>query len=140
MFEFSRQADYAVRAVIELSLAPRGILIQSVDISERRDIPVKYLSTVIRNLVRAGIINTYRGSRGGIMLAEAPESITLRDVIEAVDGPLLLNRCLIQPGDCRLDDQHTCRLHEFWDSMAQNILEELEGTDFAQLSGGDRVY
>lgn len=134
MLEFSRQADYAVRAVIELSHYPRGTLLHSEEIANRQDVPAKYFPTVIRNLVRAGIIKTYRGSHGGVSLAEDPEGISLRDVIEAVDGPLLLNRCDLQPGDCRTGDGEQCALHDFWARMAGDILDVLEHTNFADLA------
>lgn len=137
MLEFSRQADYAVRIVIELSHVPQGTLMHSSVIAARRDIPVKYLPTVVRNLVRAGIIETFRGSKGGVALAEPPQSITLRDVIEAVDGPLLLNRCQLRPGDCRDNDEESCALHDFWEHMAWDILGVLDNKNFSDLMASE---
>jgi Rrf2 family protein len=137
VLEFSRQADYAVRAVLELSHFPQGTLMHSIEIAERQDVPAKYFPTVIRNLVRAGIINTYRGSRGGVSLAEAPHEITLRDVIEAVDGPINLNRCGLQSDGCRDGVDEHCTMHDFWERMALNILEVLENTSFADLANNE---
>ena len=132
--EFSRQADYAVRTIVELSHRPEGELLHSSEIALNRDIPEKYLPTIIRTLARAGIIRTFRGSNGGVCLNNPPEDITLRDVVEAIDGPLLMNRCQLQPGECRRDNGDKCNIHDFWENMAEDILKELEEVDFSELA------
>lgn len=132
--EFSRQADYAVRAIVELSHRPEGELLHSSEIACNQDIPERYLPTIIRTLARAGIIRTLRGSHGGVSLTNPPADITLREVVEAIDGPLLMNRCQLQPGECRRDNGDKCDIHVFWENLAQDILNELEGVDFSELA------
>ncbi len=135
--EFSRQADYAVRAVLELSQKPRGGLVHSSEIAKKQEIPSKYLPTIIRTLARAGLIRTFRGSNGGVSLAVPPDDISLRDVVEAVDGPLLLNRCQLQPGECRGLDDETCTLHDFWMAMARDVQEQMAAVSFAEMADAE---
>jgi Rrf2 family protein len=137
--EISRQADYAVRAIMELSRHGEGERLQSSDIAARGGIPEKHITTIIRSLARGGIIRTYRGSRGGVTLASPPGEITLRSVVEAIDGPLLLNRCRLQPGSCAGGNGERCAVHDYWERMTDDILDELESVSFAQLAEADLV-
>lgn len=129
--EISRQADYAVRAVRELAKAGPGALIQTQTIAANQQIPAKYLPTIIRTLARAGLLRTLRGSQGGVSLARQPHAISLLEVVEAIDGPVLLNRCKIRPGECR-PKSSPCLLHHFWESLAVEIRGRLGGVSFDQ--------
>ena len=136
--ELSRQADYAIRAIMDLAEIPEGELSQTREIARRQEIPEKYLPTIIRTLARAGLIRTLRGSHGGVSLARPAARITLRDVVEAIDGPVLLNRCLIRPGECGgVGDKH-CTLHAFWERMVRDIEDQLDSIDFEYLVSGER--
>ena len=88
----SAKADYAVRAMLQLTLehAARPGAVTTCDaVAEAQDIPVKFLRNVILlDLKRAGLISSTRGAEGGYKLAKAPKQISLADVIRAVDGPL----------------------------------------------------
>jgi len=133
--EISRQADYAIRAILDLSSIPAGELTQTREIAHRQEIPEKYLPTIVRTLARAGLLRTLRGSHGGISLSRSPQEITLRDVVEAIDGPILLNRCEIRPGECSVGESGYCSLHEFWQSMVDDIRMKMDQINFGDLSG-----
>ena len=135
--ELSRQADYAIRAIMDLAQIPEGELSQTREIARRQDIPEKYLPTIVRTLARAGLIRTLRGSHGGISLARPANKITLLDVIEAIDGPVLLNRCLIRPGECGGENDGLCVLHAFWERMVNDIEKQMDSIDFEYLVSGD---
>jgi len=132
--EISRQADYAIRAILDLALIPAGELTQTREIAHRQDIPEKYLPTIVRTLARSGLIRTLRGSHGGVSLARPPEEITLRDVVEAIDGQILLNRCQIRPGECSVGDTGFCSLHHFWEKMVEEIRGKMDQINFGDLS------
>ena len=128
--EISRQADYAVRAILDLAHFPSGELTQTREIARRQEIPEKYLPTIVRTLARAGLLRTLRGSHGGISLARTPEQITLRQVVEAIDGPVLLNRCLIRPGECAVTGDGLCSLHRFRTQMVDEITAKMDAINF----------
>src|SRR3989304_498256 len=97
--EITRQADYAVRIVQDLAEHNHGGVERSDDVARRQVVPRAYFTKVVQALVRAGYVRTLRGARGGIQLARDPDAITLRQVIEAVEGPIYLNRCISHPGE-----------------------------------------
>ncbi|MBE0428477.1 MAG: Rrf2 family transcriptional regulator [Thermoleophilia bacterium] len=131
--EISRQADYAIRTVMALAENGDGELSQTREIARRQNMPEKYLPTIVRTLARAGLLRTIRGSRGGIALAMPPGDISIRMVVEAIDGPLLLNRCLVRPGECGNGRGEVCSLHVFWEKMVDDIHRDMDSVNFADL-------
>ncbi|NTW01956.1 MAG: Rrf2 family transcriptional regulator [Oscillochloris sp.] len=85
----SNKSDYALRALFDLAQHIGRGPIQSDEIARRQGVPVNYLNQLLITLRRAGLIESMRGPQGGHMLARAPENITLRDILIAIDGPLL---------------------------------------------------
>ena len=83
----SAKADYAVRAAIELAAAEAGP-VKGDRIAEAQQIPLKFLENILSDLRHAGYVQSQRGAEGGYWLAEPPHTITLADIIRAVDGPL----------------------------------------------------
>ncbi len=86
----SSRCEYACRAVVELAAQGRTTEPLAVDrIAARRHIPEKFLVHVLLQLKRAGVVQSVRGARGGYLLAKTPEDISLLDIIQAVDGPVM---------------------------------------------------
>jgi Rrf2 family protein len=85
---FSLQVRYAICGVFDLAYNGHGDPIQVRAISERQAIPVRYLEQIFQRLRRAGIVGSKRGPGGGYSLARSPGDLTLRHVVEAVEGPL----------------------------------------------------
>ncbi|MFA5809648.1 MAG: Rrf2 family transcriptional regulator [Thermoleophilia bacterium] len=133
----TRQSDYGVRAILHLSGLPYGKIVQTKDIAADQDIPAKYLPSIIRTLARAGLIRTMRGNQGGVMLARPPEEINLREVIEAIEGPIILVQCMRGPNQC--DHEDDCRFLPFCKSLQDQMTGQLEGTTFADLTSGTLV-
>ena len=94
---FSRQADYALRMVLDLAVSEEG---RVREIAERQSVSPAYVGRISQHLVRAGLVRSQRGRLGRLMLARSPEEITMLDVIEAVDGPIRVDRCLLAPDEC----------------------------------------
>jgi Rrf2 family protein len=122
--EITRQADYAVRIVLDLAERDHGGVERSDDVARRQVVPRAYFTKVVQALVRAGYVRTLRGAHGGIQLARDPEAITLRQVVEAVEGPIFLNRCLSHPGECSLE--RVCPAHPVWKRIQDVLTRELE--------------
>ena len=129
--QLTRQADYAIRALLHLSAQEKGSVVQTKEIASHQEIPEKYLPTIMRTLARAGLVRTLRGNQGGVLLARQPDNINLREVIEAIEEPILLNRCLREQGECSRDD--CCPVYPVWDRIQQSLVERLETTTFADL-------
>lgn len=89
----SRGADYAIRAMIDVASRPEDTKTITERIAERQDVPGAFLSKVVAQLTQAGLLRTHRGAAGGVLLGRSAEDINLREVVEAVQGPLVLNVC-----------------------------------------------
>jgi Rrf2 family protein len=123
MLQISRRADYAVRIMLELGSLPPGQHLPAGDIALRTDVPKTFLHKIVADLVKAGLARTYKGSSGGLGLVRAAESISMLDIVEAVDGPVCLNQCLLQPAECPRDS--ICPAHTFWGNLQMVVLTHL---------------
>ena len=109
--QITRQADYAVRAVLHLARSGDTRTATSV-IAEEQKIPPSFLAKIISQLSIAGLLHTSRGARGGVTLARQAGEITLLEVIEAIDGPIQLNECVGNTNTCSFDKD--CPLRPVW--------------------------
>src|SRR4030066_1278696 len=102
--QITRQADYAMRAVLYLSKLGSDRRAATSQIAEEQHIPPSFLAKIVSQLSVAGLLQTSRGARGGVSLAPPPGAITLLDVVEAIDGPILLNECVSENSSCNFTD------------------------------------
>lgn len=128
--QITRQADYALRAVIFLSRLNGDQKASTSVIAMEQKIPPSFLAKIVSQLSIAGLIQTSRGARGGVSLAKPPEEISVLDVIEAIDGPVLLNECACNPANCPFGD--TCPLQHIWRDTRQELVDRLSSATFAR--------
>ncbi len=93
-----RETDYALRALVEL--AREGKCLSAGTIAEREDIPEVFLRKIMQELKAAGIVESRQGPFGGYLLAAPPQDVSVLDVLEAVQGPLVMNECFAEPQVC----------------------------------------
>jgi Rrf2 family protein len=129
--QITRQADYAVRAVLYLSRLGTSQRAATSEVAEEQHIPPSFLAKIISQLSIAGLLHTSRGARGGVTLAREPKEITLLEVVEAIDGPIQLNECAGENGACLFD--HECPLRSVWCDAQDDLVTRLRGTNFAEL-------
>ncbi|HBG46566.1 MAG TPA: Rrf2 family transcriptional regulator [Deltaproteobacteria bacterium] len=132
MLQLTRDGEYAVRAIIFLASQPEGKISLITEIAEAEEVPKSYLSKIMQHLVRSGLVRSRRGINGGFMLAKPADSITLRQAIEAIEGPIFLNICLVRKGECHMDD--FCPVHPVWHEAQKKLFEVLDGKTIAQLA------
>ncbi len=130
--QITRQADYAVRAVLYLSSLNNGRRAPTSRIAREQHIPPSFLAKIISQLSVAGVVQTSRGARGGVSLARPALDISLLEVIEAIDGPITLNECVHNSAACVFGEE--CPVKEVWCHAQSNLVEQLGGTNFAALS------
>jgi Rrf2 family protein len=120
----TRAADYALRGMLYLAQQPLDRLVMANQIATAEDMPEYFFSKILQQLAKAGLVNSFRGVSGGFVLARPPEEITVRDVIEAVEGPLAASRCAVNPESCQRSG--TCPFHQYW-KEAQASLDAIFG-------------
>ena len=125
----TREADYAIRCVIEVALHGR---ISAAQVADLQHISPTFLGKIVHSLAKAGVLATRRGVGGGIALGAPIEELTLLQVIEAVEGPLCLNECLARPPRC--GHIETCPAYPIL-CQAQENLRDILSVSFAEVIG-----
>jgi Rrf2 family protein len=100
MLRLSKKADYALIAMKHLALNAGAPSTSAREIAEQYDIPIELLAKVLQRLVRTGLLASTQGTRGGYTLSRAPKSISVVDVIQAIDGPFTVTACSTEKHDC----------------------------------------
>jgi Rrf2 family transcriptional regulator, iron-sulfur cluster assembly transcription factor len=114
--ELTKRGDYAVRAMLALARGNGNGLLSARRISDAMAIPVRFLPQVLSDLQRASLVEAMPGRSGGYRLAKDPATISLLDVIEAVEGDSRRQSCVLRGGPCGKDG--TCDVHEvFFDGQ-----------------------
>lgn len=132
MFQISRRVDYAVRIMIELGMQPPGSFLSARRVSARTAVSKAFLHKITADLVRANLIHTQTGPSGGLTLRRDVSEINLLHIVEAIEGPVCLNICLIRPQECHRD--RFCPGHEVWGRLQMMITDELRQTSLADLA------
>lgn len=128
--QITRQADYAIRAVLYLSQIGVGQRASTSQIAQEQNIPPSFLAKIVSQLSVAGLLQTSRGARGGVSLARNPDTVSLLEVIEAIDGPILLNECVADEANCAFSED--CPLRPVWCDAQADLVNRLETTNFGQ--------
>jgi Rrf2 family iron-sulfur cluster assembly transcriptional regulator len=128
----TRGADYGLQGMIHLARLPLGDVALVKDVATERDLPESYLAKIFQDLSRSGLMVSHRGAKGGFSLARDPAEINLRQVIEAIEGPICLLPCLDPRQHC--DKVTTCALYETMDSVQRALLARLETISLQSLA------
>jgi len=127
--QITRQADYAVRAVLYLAQLGQDRRASTSQIAKEQQIPPSFLAKIVSQLSVAGLLQTSRGARGGVSLARTPDQISLLEVVEAIDGPILLNECVGDNSACTFGDD--CPMKPIWCDAQAELVKRLNTTSFA---------
>lgn len=132
----TQEADYALRIILFLSKLGMDTRVEARNIAESENVPSRFTLKILRKLTKAGLTKSYRGIGGGYSLGKKPEEITFKDVIEAVDGPIFVNRCQYDKEYCNLHRTNTCDIHKALNNVNRALIQELESVNFKDLIKG----
>ncbi|MFQ5473656.1 MAG: RrF2 family transcriptional regulator, partial [Dehalococcoidia bacterium] len=110
MLHISRQTDYGLRLMVEIASNDGGP-ITTIEVARRQDVPYQFLRKVARSLVAAGLLVSNRGTGGGLSLARPPDSVTMLDIVDALET-VALNDCTAVPPRCERRDR--CAVFPVW--------------------------
>jgi Rrf2 family protein len=135
----SKRGEYGLRAMINLANAHNESpdeMIQIKDLSNREQIPSKYLEQILLTLKNAGLLHSRMGIGGGYYLAKAPDEISLGHIIRVLDGPLAPIRCVSQMAyePCGCPDERTCGLRMTMGDVRNAIADILDNTTLADVT------
>lgn len=133
MLRLSKKSDYALISMKHLAIRQDGGASSSArEISEAYAIPLELLAKILQRLVRARLLVSVQGTRGGYRLARSPAGITVADIIQAVDGPVTVTAC--SPDDHACDQYGTCSIRDPLWKIKNRILETLTTVSLAELA------
>lgn len=130
-----RKGDYSVRAVIDLARHWDVGRRKARQIATAMDIPERYLGQILAELVRGDLLIAVAGPDGGYSLARPPDEVNLLEVVEAAEGPISLDDCVLAGGPC--DWGNACPIHEAWSRAQQALIDILQQTSLAILADID---
>jgi Rrf2 family protein len=132
MLRLSKKADYALMAMKHLA-QKRGVPSTSArEIAENYDIPIELLAKVLQRLVRTGLLTSQQGTRGGYALSRPSTSISVADVIQAIDGPFTVTACSNDKSDC--EQYSKCSIRDPLWRIRERIAETLSTVTIAEMS------
>ena len=117
-------------------MPPGSVALVSV-LANAEGLSVSYLAKIFQDLAKAGLVRSHRGAKGGFSLARPPAEITLIEIIEAIEGPIALNRCLVAWEECEKRD--ACGLYPVLAQAQEQLTSMLRGTSLQALAEGDHV-
>lgn len=132
MMELTRKGDYAIRGIIYLASQPPDKVSLLSEIATAVDVPQTFLAKIFQQFSKTGIVKSFRGTGGGFLLSGPPEGITLLQVVEAVEGPIMPNRCTLKRGECERDI--FCTVHPVWLQVQNEVRNTLRSVTLKDLA------
>src|SRR5947208_5127490 len=133
MLRLSKKDDYALMAMKHLAIkADAGASSSAREIAEQYDIPIELMAKVLQRLARSGLLTSHQGTRGGYTLSKSTVSISVADIIQAIDGPLTVTACSTEDEQC---DQFTkCNIRDPLWRIKDRILASLAECSLAEIT------
>jgi Rrf2 family protein len=128
----TRAGDYGIFGVLYLARQPKGKIVSLSEVSRAESIPEKFLAKIFQSLTRVGLIVSHRGARGGFSLARPAEQITVKELMEAIQGPICFSKCLSELQDC--EKQEVCKLREILEKAQEHTVKLLSQKTLAELA------
>ena len=133
----STRARYGTRALLDIAVHAQDAPVQLKDIAERQQVSSAYLEQVIRPLLAAGLVRSSRGAKGGFQLGKAPEEVRLIEVVQILEGSLMLVECVSSPDTCSRSGY--CVTRDVWREVGTAIAGVLESITLQDLVERQRV-
>ncbi len=130
--QISRKVDYALRAMIYLASIPATEVVPFREIAKRMGIPADFLPKILKPLTEKGLVRSTRGAHGGYSIGKPASEISFLDVIEAVEGPIVVNLCLDGSDACKLTP--SCTMYAVWKLGQEKMLEVYRAAKLDQLA------
>ena len=127
----TRATEYSIRAVLYLAEKYPAAVVPKEEICQAEGITPAFLTKILQPLIHRGLVRSKRGVSGGFALAQDPERITLLDVMDAVEEPMILNICLLEGKPC--ERECTCPVHDLWVEARDKLAEVFSRRTVADL-------
>jgi Rrf2 family protein len=134
MLQINRQTDYAVRVVLALAKRSTGTRLSSGEIQREMLIPKAFMGRIVARLAEHGLVDTFTGREGGLQLPRPARELTIKDVVEAFEGPILLSECMQARGEEDCPFRVNCPVRTKWGRVQAAMLYEMASITFEELA------
>lgn len=131
-FRLTNAGEYAVRFMVYLAGRDPEEIISAREIAESQNVPERFLRSIVSQFAKLGFVNAYPGKGGGVRLAEGASDRTLKEIIEAIEGPIFLNVCMQGEDVCAYSDH--CAVHLVWREAQEALTNILGGKTIRELA------
>jgi Rrf2 family protein len=128
--QIKRETDYAIRCVFYLAGKEAEVVMLD-EIASAMEIPKSFAAKILQKLVRSGIVSSFQGVKGGFRLARLADEISLYDVMQVIEGPIVLNVCTEDSKACDLS--RACKVHPFWVKVRNEVETVFRGVTFGEI-------
>ena len=132
MLRLSKKADYALMAMKHLAEKGGAPTTSAREIAEQYDIPIELMAKVLQRLVRTGLLVSTQGTRGGYILSRAAATISVADVIQAIEGPFTVTACSTEKNDC--EQYGKCNIRDPLWQIRERIVAALGTVTIAEMA------
>ena len=120
----THEADYAIRVTCCLAFANGKV--GAKQISETTGVTLRFALKILRKLIQAGFVKSFKGATGGYILNRPPSEISFGEIIECIDGPIAINHCLTNEFDCtRVSQKSDCDFRKIFSSVNKRLRDDL---------------
>jgi FeS assembly SUF system regulator len=135
MLRISKLTDYGIVLLAHFAELGEGETQNARELSEATSLPFPVVGKILKSLTQEGLLASHRGAKGGYSLTRSPASVSVAEIIQALEGPIALMACSAGPGHC--GQEHTCRVREPWQRIHSAIQSTLVDVSLASLVGSD---
>lgn len=128
----SRASDYAIRGLVYMAKKPEGTVCFVKDIAKNTASPASFMSKIFQLLAKSGLVHSYIGAKGGFTFNVQPEDITIKVIVEVIDGPIILNRCVANKSSCQ--NIGNCDVHFMWLDIQKMLTKALSSYSIADFA------
>jgi len=137
MLKINRKTEYAIRGMIYLARQPREEYVMIREITQATKTSPVFMTKIFQTLGNANLVVSSRGVSGGLRLSRKPEHITLREIIEATEGPVIMNLCVLDSKSCGFSK--ICSAHTAWKKITDSINGMLEDVTLKDIAASPRA-
>ncbi|MDH4223731.1 MAG: Rrf2 family transcriptional regulator [candidate division Zixibacteria bacterium] len=129
--ELTKAGDYGFLGILYLAKHPDKKVVRLSEISENENIPEKFLAKIFQSYTRSGLVKSHRGAKGGFSMAKPADEITIKDILESVQGPMQLTRCMNDSESCVR--KNYCPLRKMWGKAQDYVTALLDNKTLADI-------
>ena len=136
MLCLTKATDYAILALSYLDVQPEEAVVSTKEIAENYSIPAELLAKVLQKLSKDGLVTAHQGRGGGYSLGRSTETVSVTEVVEAVEGPIAIAACLKEGGEVLCDQFNHCTIRSPVEHIQDMVVDLFSTITVAQITAG----